>query len=79
MSEPVVIVGHRNPDNDAICAAVGYAHLKNELARRAVGEGEEPGMAFFPGRLGPLPPESAWVLDAVDSTLTITPWGQVDS
>ena len=23
--------------------------------------------------------ESAWVLDAVDSTLTITPWGQVDS
>lgn len=63
MSEPVVIVGHRNPDNDAICAAVGYAHLKNELARRAVGEGEEPGMAFFPGRLGPLPPESAWVLE----------------
>jgi len=23
--------------------------------------------------------QSAWVLDAVDSTLTITPWGQVDS
>ena len=36
MTSPVIVVGHRNPDNDSICAAVGYAYLKNELeARRA--------------------------------------------
>ena len=34
----IIVVGHKNPDNDAISAAVGYAYLKNELARRA---GEE--------------------------------------
>ncbi|WP_455779778.1 DHH family phosphoesterase, partial [Gordonibacter pamelaeae] len=31
---PIIVVGHKNPDNDSICAAVGYASLKNELARR---------------------------------------------
>ncbi len=34
MPKPVIVVGHKNPDNDSISAAVGYAHLKNELARR---------------------------------------------
>ena len=34
MTAPIVIVGHRNPDNDSISAAVGYAYLKNELAKR---------------------------------------------
>ncbi len=34
MASPVIVVGHRNPDNDSICAAVGYAYLKNELAKR---------------------------------------------
>lgn len=62
MPAPVVIVGHKNPDNDAICAAVGYAHLKNELARRGA-NGGEPKFEFVPCRLGPLPPESAWVLE----------------
>lgn len=58
MPRPVIVVGHKNPDNDSISSAVGYAHLKNELARRA-GSGE----VFIPARLGALPPESAWVLD----------------
>lgn len=37
----VWVVGHRNPDTDSICAAISYAHLKNEtetgtyLAKRA--------------------------------------------
>ncbi|MFM2177115.1 MAG: hypothetical protein RL015_1213 [Verrucomicrobiota bacterium] len=25
MSEPIYVIGHRNPDTDAICAAIGYA------------------------------------------------------
>jgi len=28
MPEPVFIIGHRNPDADAICSALGYAHYK---------------------------------------------------
>ena len=62
MPAPIIVVGHKNPDNDSICAAVGYAHLKNELERRAAGGGE-PTRTYRPARLGPLPPESAWVLE----------------
>lgn len=61
MAAPIIVVGHKNPDNDSISAAVGYAYLKNELARRAAGDGEEP-VRYEPARLGPLPPESAWIL-----------------
>ena len=64
MSTPIIVVGHKNPDNDAISAAVGYAYLKNELARRAAEEsGVEP-ESYVPARLGPLPPETAKVLEA---------------
>ncbi len=31
----VYIVGHKNPDTDAICSAYAYAELKNELATRS--------------------------------------------
>lgn len=34
MTSPIIVVGHKNPDNDSICAAVGYAYLKNQLAAR---------------------------------------------
>lgn len=57
MSAPIIVVGHKNPDNDSISSAVGYAYLKNELARRAAGEGE-PFQTYVPARLGPLPPEA---------------------
>ena len=60
-SSPIIVVGHKNPDNDAICAAVAYAHLKNELARRDEAAGR-PASSYVPARLGPLPPETAWVL-----------------
>ena len=61
MAAPIIVVGHRNPDNDAISAAIGYAWLKNELARRdaeagGLAEGEEVPV-YVPARLGPLPPE----------------------
>ena len=59
MTNRILVVGHRNPDNDSICAAVGYAHLKNELAKKA---GHPENAIYVPARLGPLPPESEWVL-----------------
>ena len=58
MSSKILVVGHRNPDNDSIAAAVGYAHLKNALAAR---DGEADAVEYVPARLGPLPGESAWV------------------
>lgn len=59
MAKPIIVVGHRNPDNDSICAAVAYAHLKNEMAKR---DGTADELVYEPARLGALPPESAWVL-----------------
>jgi manganese-dependent inorganic pyrophosphatase len=29
MPDPILIFGHRNPDADAICSAIGYAHFKH--------------------------------------------------
>lgn len=51
---PVLVFGHRNPDNDSICSAITYAHLKNLT---------DPAHVYVPARLGPMPPESAWVLE----------------
>jgi manganese-dependent inorganic pyrophosphatase len=50
---PVLVFGHTNPDNDSICSAIAYAHLKNLT---------DPANVYVPARLGPVPPESAWVL-----------------
>lgn len=49
---PVLVFGHKNPDNDSICSAVAYAHLKNRTDAENV---------YVPARLGPVPPETAWV------------------
>jgi manganese-dependent inorganic pyrophosphatase len=49
---PILVFGHRNPDNDSICSAVAYAHLKNVT---------DPDDVYVPARLGPVPPETAWV------------------
>jgi len=48
---PVLVFGHRNPDNDSICSAVAYAHLKNVT---------DPADVYLPARLGPVPAETAW-------------------
>jgi manganese-dependent inorganic pyrophosphatase len=60
MPTPILVVGHKNPDNDSISAAVSYAYLQNELAKRRGTDADE---VYVPACLGPLPPESAWVLE----------------
>lgn len=57
MASSILVFGHKNPDNDAISAAVGYAYLKNELARK---NGED--VTYEACRLGALPPETEWIL-----------------
>jgi manganese-dependent inorganic pyrophosphatase len=51
---PILVLGHRNPDNDSICSAVAYAHLKN------LADGSDADV-YVPGRLGPVPAETEWV------------------
>lgn len=49
---PILVFGHKNPDNDSICSAVAYAHLKNIT---------DPDNVYVPARLGPVPAETRWV------------------
>lgn len=51
---PVLVFGHRNPDNDSVCSAVAYAHLKNLT---------DPENVYVPARLGPVPAETVWVFE----------------
>ena len=63
MTKQIIVVGHKKPDNDSIAGAVIYADLKNKLeARAAEAAGREAEVEYVPCCLGPLPPESAWVL-----------------
>jgi manganese-dependent inorganic pyrophosphatase len=50
----ILVLGHRNPDNDSICSAVAYAYLKNQL---------DPSNVYEAVRLGPLPHETRWVFE----------------
>lgn len=49
----VWVVGHKNPDTDSICAAIAYAHLKNQT---------EEGY-FVPKRAGSINNETRYVLE----------------
>lgn len=62
-------MGHKNPDNDAICSAIGYAWLRNEIAQR---DGLDE--TYQAVRLGPLPVETAFVLDkyGIEAPLAIS-------
>lgn len=49
----VYVIGHKNPDTDAVCAAISYAFLKNQTDRSA---------CFVPKKAGQLNSETAYVL-----------------
>ena len=50
----IYVVGHRNPDNDAIMSAYTFAALKSQ---------RDPANEYKPVRLGPLPAETALVFE----------------
>lgn len=50
----IIVVGHRNPDNDSVSAAVAYAHFKNVT---------ETDGAYIAARLGDMPREGAWAFE----------------
>ena len=61
--KPIQTIGHRNPDTDSICSAIGYAHLK-----RALGEN------VLPARAGKMNAETKYVLEkfSIDTPKLIT-------
>jgi manganese-dependent inorganic pyrophosphatase len=56
---PIYVTGHRNPDTDAICAAIGYAELKQRL---------DPNERYIPVRLGECNAQTRWVLERSGSS-----------
>lgn len=50
----VFIIGHKNPDSDSICSAIGYAYLKNALDKNYL---------YVPARAGDLNSETGFVLE----------------
>lgn len=52
--KPILVFGHKNPDNDSISAAYAYAALKNIT---------DPGNRYLPVRLGPTPPDAAYTFE----------------
>lgn len=51
-NKPILIIGHKNPDTDSICSAIGYAYLKQEQGFNAIA-----------ARAGEINPETKFVLD----------------
>lgn len=52
ISKPIYTIGHRNPDTDSICSAIGYANLKKALGENVV-----------PARAGKINAETKFVLE----------------
>lgn len=53
----VFIIGHKNPDCDSVCSAIGYAYFKNIVDRRYL---------YIPARAGELNSETRFVLEKFD-------------
>src|SRR5262245_63181387 len=54
MAGRIVVIGHKNPDTDSICAAVAFAHLLRRL---------RPHDQVVAGRAGDLRPETSYLLE----------------
>ncbi|MBR3458109.1 MAG: putative manganese-dependent inorganic diphosphatase, partial [Selenomonadaceae bacterium] len=62
-TKPIYTIGHRNPDTDSICSAIGYAHLKQAMGENVV-----------PARAGKVNAETKFALEhfRVEQPLLIT-------
>src|SRR5512134_815751 len=50
----VYVIGHKNPDTDSVCSAIGYSHFKNVTDKRFL---------FVPARAGNINEETRFVLE----------------
>lgn len=68
----ILVIGHRNPDTDAIASAVGYAWLLNSLNNNT--------QTYVAGRTGKVNPQTAFALErfGVESPVLVADiWGRV--
>ena len=56
LHDKIIVIGHKNPDTDAICAAIAYAELSNQT--RAEGTKE-----YIPCRAGEVSQETSYALN----------------
>ena len=56
-AKPLIVVGHKNPDTDSICAALTYARLKTEVFREEAA----------PRRAGNVNPQTQFVLSRFET------------
>ena len=72
MPNTVYIVGHKNPDTDSVCAAIAYAYLKNQIAKKY-----GTGTVFEPKKAGQLNEETRYVLErfGIEEPETVTDVG----
>ena len=56
--KPLLVIGHKNPDTDSICAAIAYARFKSEV----MGEPAQP------RRAGNVNPQTQFVLTRFEAT-----------
>lgn len=54
MKKRVLVIGHRIPDSDAVCSAIGYAYFKNHLDKTRL---------YIPCRAGALNEETSFILE----------------
>ncbi len=50
----ILVIGHRAPDSDAVCSAIGYAYFKNHLDKSRL---------YVPCRAGALNEETSFILE----------------
>lgn len=62
-TKPIYVIGHRNPDTDSICSAIGYSHLKQAMGVNAI-----------PARCGKINNETKYALEyfKMDQPLLLT-------
>ncbi len=58
----VYVIGHKNPDTDSVCSAIGYSHFKNITDKRFL---------FTPARAGSINEETAFILNRFNVPLPI--------
>lgn len=53
MGDPLYVIGHKNPDTDSICSAIGLAELKTTIGQKNV----------IAARAGDINPQTSFILD----------------
>lgn len=51
--QPILVIGHKNPDTDSVCSAIAYANLKSQITEEQ----------YMPGRAGHLNEETQFILN----------------